>query len=78
MKIVDQIKGLAIAKELTAYGISMLIAAETDPTESERQAIEKRWQRWLKGESLKTLEDLEADLEVLGYALKIEPLIDSP
>jgi hypothetical protein len=72
--ITAQIQGLAIALNLTPYGISQRIAAETDPTKQERMACEKRWQMWLKGENLKRLETLESDLAALGYSLKVEKL----
>lgn len=71
-KITDQIRGVAIALNLTPYGISQMIAAETDPTTPERKRIEKRWQRWTQGEGLGTLKALEVDLKALGYSLKIE------
>jgi len=72
--ITAQIQGVAIALNLTPYGISQHIAAETDPTEQGRMACEKRWQKWVKGENLKRLETLEADLNALGYRLKVEKL----
>jgi hypothetical protein len=72
--IAAQIQGVAAALGLTPYGISHAIAAETDPTKQERMACEKRWQEWVKGRNLKRLETLEADLNALGYCLKIEKL----
>lgn len=72
--ITQQIQGVAIALGLTPYGISQRIAAETDPTKRERMATEKRWQAWVKGENLKRLETLEADLNALGYSIRIEKL----
>jgi hypothetical protein len=72
--ITDQI--IAVGKEtnLTPYGISRAIAAEAGPTNRERMACEKRWQMWLQGRNLKRLEILEADLNGLGYRLKVEKL----
>lgn len=66
-----QLRGVANALNLTPYGISQRIAAETDPTPQERMACEKRWQLWLKGQNLKRLEVLEADLKALGYKITI-------
>jgi hypothetical protein len=70
--ITDQIRGVPIALNLTPYGISQMIAAETDPTTPERKRIEKRWQRWTQGDGLGTLKNLEADLNALGYRITIE------
>lgn len=56
---------------LTAYGISMLVAAETDPTKKQRQSCEKRWQRVLGGENFR-VKDVEKDLNALGYRLRVE------
>lgn len=70
--ITDQIRSIPIALNLTPYGISQSIAAETDPSTPERKRIEKRWQRWSQGEGLGTLKSLESDLNALGYSLKIE------
>lgn len=69
--ILDQVQ--SVGRECgTAYAISQLIAAETDPTVKKRQGCERRWQRWLNREGLKTLSLLEADLADLGYQIKIE------
>ena len=70
--IYTQIQKVATSLNLTAYGISQFIAAETDPTNRERMACEKRWQSWLKGEGLRTLIKLEADLDALGYSIEIK------
>jgi len=70
--ILSQIRGVATSLNLTPYGISQMIAAKTDPTSRERMATEKRWQGWLKGEGLRTLTKLEADLEALGYTIEIK------
>lgn len=72
--IAQQIKALVDELGLTPYGISLAVSAETDPSAAERKRIEKRWQRWIKGEGLKTLADLENDLKVLGYELRIVKL----
>lgn len=56
---------------LTAYGIAQIIAGETDPTASEFKKICQRWQRWLDGKGLKTLQALEEDLDRLGYTIEI-------
>jgi hypothetical protein len=71
--ITQQIQAVATTLGLTPYGVSHRIAAETDPTKQERMACEKRWQSWVKGENLKRLETLEADLNALGYQIKIDP-----
>ena len=70
--ILAQLQGVAQSLGLTPYGISQVIAAETDLTNRERMACEKRWQSWLKGEGLRTLIKLEADLNALGYSLEIK------
>ncbi len=70
--IAAQLQSVATSLNLTPYGISHHIAAETEPTQQERMACEKRWQQWLKGRNLKRLETLESDLQALGYSLKIE------
>ena len=68
--IQSQIK--AVGRECgTAYTISQIVGAETDPTNAERWKCERRWQRWLKGEGLKTLALLEQDLAHLGYRITI-------
>jgi hypothetical protein len=72
--ITAQIQCIPAALGLTPYGIAQFIAAETDPTERERMACEKRWQMWAKGKNLKRLEVLEADLNALGYRVTIEKL----
>ena len=74
MPITQQIQGVALTLGLTPYGIAQFIAAETDPTTQEHMACEKRWQAWVKGQNLKRLETLEADLNALGYSIKIEKL----
>ena len=70
--ITEQIKGLSIHLELTPYGIAQHISAETDPTNRERMACEKRWQGYVKGQGLKQLQKLEGDLNALGYKITIE------
>ena len=72
MTITEQIKGIPIDLALTPYGISHAISAETDPTNRERMACEKRWQGYVKGQGLKQLQKLEADLDALGYRITIE------
>lgn len=71
-KIQSQLQGVAHSLNLTPYGISYAIAAETDSTKQERMATEKRWQQWLKGEGLRTLTKLESDLYALGYEIEIK------
>lgn len=68
--IIDQIKAIARSHG-TAYRISQLIAAETDPDASTRMAIEKRWQQWGNGRNLKRLQTLEDDLRSLGDGYEI-------
>ena len=69
--IIDQIQ--QVGRECgTAYAISQLVAAETDPTLKDRHRCEGRWQRWLDRRGLKTLSLLEEDLKRLGYQLTIE------
>lgn len=74
--IVDQIKAIARSHG-TAYRISQVIAAETDPDKSTRMAIEKRWQKWGNGQNLERLKLLEDDLANLcdehgnGYEIVI-------
>ena len=70
--ILTQLQGVVTSLNLTPYGISQVIAAETDPSNRERMACEKRWQSWLKGEGLRTLIKLESDLNALGYNLEIK------
>jgi hypothetical protein len=72
--IAAQIQAIPATLSLTPYGISHLVAAETDYTERERMACEKRWQQWGKGRNLKRLETLESDLNALGYGIKISRL----
>lgn len=72
MSIQSQIQRV-VAECGSAYRISQMIAAETDPTNRQRMACEKRWQKWPQGQGLKTLTLLEQDLAHLGYVLKIEP-----
>ena len=70
--IVLQLQNVADALNLTPYGISHLIAAESQCTKRERMACEKRWQGYLKGEGLKQLSQIEADLLALGYTIEIK------
>lgn len=69
----DQLAVVSEELKLTPYGISQKITGEANPTSPQRRRVEVRWQRWLSGEGLKTLTDLEADLNALGYELVISP-----
>ena len=60
----------------TAYQISQLTAAETDCTNKQRLAIEKWWQRKLNNEQMRTLEQLEQNLDVLGFEIVIREKVD--
>jgi len=71
-EITAQVKSVATALNLTPYGISHAIAAETDCTERERMACEKRWQGYTKGRGLRQLSQIEADLLALGYTIQIK------
>jgi hypothetical protein len=59
---------------LTAYGIALKISGTTNPAAPQFRQICQRWQRWLSGQGLKTLDTLEDDLMRLGYRLTIEPI----
>jgi len=74
--LTDQLKGVAIALNLTPYGIGHLIAAETGCTNRERMACEKRWQGYTKGRGLRQLSQIEADLLALGYTIQIKAAKD--
>lgn len=69
-KLSTQLINLVGELNLTAYGISQLIAAETDCSEQERKAIMRRWHRVLAGDNFR-LQDIEKDLDHLGYGLRI-------
>ena len=58
----------------TAYQIAQMIAAETDPGNAEFRRTQKRWERWLKGGSLTTIENMQKDLKSLGLELKLQPV----
>lgn len=60
----------------TAYGIAKTISDADQLTDNDRKKIETRWQRWLKGNGLKTLTILESDLAKLGYQLGIKKIED--
>lgn len=60
-EITIMIRYWAKSQGLTAYEIG-------DRTEGSRK---QRWQRWLGGEGLKTLQTMQDDLEALGFKLAI-------
>lgn len=70
-----QLQSVLDALNLTAYGAGHLIAAETDENPT---TIQRRWDRWKNGKNLKTLDQIQSDLEALSSAsgmtinLKIE------
>lgn len=77
-KFHDILTGWNIREQnLTAWGLSQKIAAESDPEEHQRRATQERWQRWLRGDALSTIEKMQTDLQTLGYTLKIEQDLDS-
>jgi hypothetical protein len=70
--IVAQIQSIGSELSLTPYGISHRIAAETDCSDRERMACEKRWQGYTKGRGLRQISQIEADLLALGYTIQIK------
>jgi hypothetical protein len=64
--IKEQIKKVRELTGLTAYGIAQVIDTK------EFRNIQARWQRWMSGKGLKTLETLENDLDSLGYKIEIK------
>ncbi len=69
----DQLKVVAEELGLVAYGISQKVTGDAAINSPQRRRVEVRWQRWLNGEGLKTIENLEADLSALGYELRVFP-----
>jgi hypothetical protein len=69
----DQLGVVAEELKLTAYGISQKITGNAGVSSPQRRRVEVRWQRWLNGDGLKTIENLEADLSALGYELRVFP-----
>lgn len=57
----------------TAYQMAQMLSAEHDYTNQEFRTAQQRWQRWLSGSSLKTVEQMAADLESLGLEIRIMP-----
>lgn len=56
----------------TAYQIAQMLAAETDPGSAEFNRVKTRWQRWLGGVSLNSVNMLAKELELLGFELVIK------
>lgn len=57
-----ELRSWAESAQLTAYEIGG----------REEGQKKQRWQRWLRGEGLKSFESMNSDLLGLGYRLKIE------